>query len=86
VFFKMSEYCYTSDPENSRSNGKAKSILVHRKVWRENFGEIPEEMIIHHKNGNKKDNRLENLEMVSRSEHSQKHHEINKIIKKIKKN
>jgi len=73
----MSEYLYTTDPENKRKNGKnkgkGKSILVHRLVWREKFGKIPKDFIIHHKNGNKKDNRIENLECISKSDHRKKH-------------
>lgn len=65
----MAEYCYTNHPYKVKPSGKAQSFLVHRKVWEENFGEIPEGMVIHHKNGNKKDNRINNLKIVTRSEH-----------------
>jgi hypothetical protein len=44
-------------------NGK--TWLEHRYVWTQANGEIPKGMQIHHINGNTKDNRLENLTMVS---------------------
>lgn len=47
-----------------------KTILKHRKIWIEKHGEIPKNKVIHHINGNKKDNRIENLECISRSEHT----------------
>ena len=65
----MSEYCYTSDQNKKKANGKPCSILVHRKVWIDNNGEIPKGFVIHHINGNKKDNRIENLQCISRREH-----------------
>lgn len=49
-------------------------VFVHRKVWFEHNGEIPKGFVIHHKNGNKLDNRIENLEMCSRSEHMKEHY------------
>lgn len=49
-------------------------VLVHRMVWYDNNGEIPKGMHIHHINGNKTDNRIENLELHSNSEHNLVHH------------
>ena len=48
------------------NNGK--SILTHRLVWLAFVGEIEEGMVINHINGDKSDNRLENLEKVSHQE------------------
>ena len=41
--------------------------MVHRYVWEQNFGKIPEGGVIHHINGNKFDNRIENLRDVCQS-------------------
>lgn len=41
------------------------SPLVHRLVALAFIGNIPDDMEINHKNGNKQDNRVENLEIVS---------------------
>jgi hypothetical protein len=50
-------------------------ILEHRKVWFDNFGAIPNGSVIHHKNGDKHDNRIENLECLTRSQHMKEHYE-----------
>ena len=42
--------------------------LAHRLVWRHFMGRIPAHLTINHKNGNKRDNRLENLELATYSE------------------
>jgi hypothetical protein len=42
--------------------------LVHRLVWESVNGEIPAGYEINHKNGNKRDNRIENLECVTPSQ------------------
>lgn len=49
-------------------DGKQYLMLAHRAMWEIFVGEIPDKMDINHKNGNKKDNRLENLEVVSRKQ------------------
>lgn len=46
------------------------SLKVHRVIWSKFHGEIPNGYIIHHKNGNSLDNRLDNLEMMLWGEHS----------------
>jgi hypothetical protein len=43
-------------------------FLFHRVVWIYYHGEIPEHLCINHKNGDKTDNRKENLELVTQSE------------------
>lgn len=52
---------------------KGKRIDEHRLVWTKSNGEIPKGYVIHHINGNKKDNRLENLEMMTYDEHNKLH-------------
>ena len=54
-------------------NGKTKmSCRVHRIIWIAAHGIIPEGYVIDHKNNNKKDNRLANLQMLTSSENSTK--------------
>lgn len=48
-------------------------IRCHRVVWEEANGPIPAGMFIHHRNGDRHDNRLPNLEIVSPSEHMKIH-------------
>ena len=48
--------------------GNRKSLLVHRLVWEAFNGVIPRGMWVNHKNGDKGDNRLENLELVTPSQ------------------
>ena len=48
-------------------NRKMSSVKIHRSVARAFLGEPPDRLIVHHKNGDKNDNRLENLEYATRS-------------------
>ena len=57
------EYCLTL-------NGKKQSFRAHKIVWEAWVG--TEQMVINHINGNKLDNRLENLENVSNQENTLK--------------
>lgn len=47
--------------------GKMKQVFVHRLVATSYLGEVKEGYTVNHKNGDKKDNRLSNLEIVSQS-------------------
>lgn len=55
------EYCLTI-------NSKKQSILGHRLVYFTYFGDLNPEMVINHKDGNKQNNNIDNLEQISRSE------------------
>ena len=46
---------------------------LHRAVWEFHYGEIPTGFHIHHIDGDKSNNRIENLSLVSASEHESFH-------------
>lgn len=48
-------------------------IHAQRWVWINHYGSIPEKMDIHHKDGDKGNNEICNLEMLDRSEHLRRH-------------
>ena len=51
-------------------NGKQITYFVHRLVWSAFHGEIPEGYEINHKDEDKTNNRLDNLELVTRKENN----------------
>lgn len=48
-------------------------ILFCRWQWGKNFGQIPPQMGIHHKDGNRLNDSIENLELVSKAQHLELH-------------
>jgi hypothetical protein len=64
-------YPYTNDKVR-------KYILLHRLVWESFICEIPKEFVIDHKNANKIDNRLANLQLITHSENILKYHKKDK--------
>ena len=52
-------------------NGK--NYHIHRLEWIKHFGEIPKNCIIHHKDHNKLNWNIENLEILNRSQHIREH-------------
>ncbi len=44
----------------------------HRHIWREHYGDIPDEMVIDHINGNIHDNRIENLQCITQKNNIQR--------------
>ncbi len=48
-------------------------VMAHRWDWEQQNGAIPAGYDIHHINGNRLDNRLENLQLVSKLEHKRIH-------------
>ena len=58
----------------SMIDGHRRCALAHRLVWRHHNGAIPEGMTVNHKNGNKTDNRIDNLELATQKQ--QIHHAL----------
>ncbi len=46
---------------------------LHRLVWWAAGYSVAPGYVVHHKNGDKSDNRLENLEVISRADHNRHH-------------
>jgi hypothetical protein len=58
-----------------RLNRNGKTVYLHRHVWEQAYGDIPNGWHIHHKDGNRENNSLANLELVSRQRHFGLHDE-----------
>ncbi len=65
-------YVQIRKPPGYKGEGKHPYILEHRYIWEQAFGPIPKGIILHHLNGDKTDNRLENLCALHRNEHNPK--------------
>ena len=56
----------------SDKDGKISTIRIHQAVLKAFIGECPDGYEIHHKDGNKQNNRIENLEYITPKEHGKR--------------
>ena len=64
-------YVYIPDHPNATKEGY---VMKHRLVMEQNIGGyIPQGYVVHHKNGKRNDNEIENLELMKFSEHAKYH-------------
>lgn len=68
IYFNGEKYTLRNNGYYGKTRGKRN--LLHRDVWTSSKGSIPEGYDIHHINGDKSDNRIENLECLPKSEHT----------------
>lgn len=69
----INEYNYARVPDHPKSD-KYGNVLAHRVIMENYIGRLlKEDECVHHKNGDKKDNRIENLELCKKSNHSRLH-------------
>ncbi len=61
-----------------RINREGKNWLHHRWVWKEAYGDIPSDMVLHHINGVRHDNRLGNLTLITQAENCRKYDTVGK--------
>lgn len=54
------------DHRLANSNGR---VMEHRLIWEMHHGELPDGWLVHHLNGIRDDNRIENLEAMPRKSH-----------------
>lgn len=64
-------YRITSRKEGNRNK------RLHRLIWEAYNGELSEDMVIHHIDGDKTNNRIDNLKALSNSDHISLHNEGN---------
>lgn len=60
-------------------DGKCKSFFIHRLMWETFVGEIEDGFEIHHKDFNKSNNLISNLEKLTCAEHMQLHRKIDNL-------
>lgn len=74
--------CIKAHPNSDKTNGY---IFEHRIVMESYLGRYLEENeIVHHINEKKHDNRIENLEIMERGEHTRLHHKDSKRSEEVK--
>jgi len=77
---KFNGVTYYKNPNDGYYHSKQKRSL-HRDKWKHYRGHIPDGYVIHHKDGNKINNNMKNLELMSRPQHTA-HHRAGEIERK----
>jgi len=79
--FPYIQRCGFKGHPNANKNGV---ILEHRLFMAEHLKRaLTKDEIVHHINGDPKDNRIENLQIISRKEHVKKHNKPRKYVRLI---
>ena len=81
---RKQKYLYSTHPYERRPNGALKTCSVHVRIWILHYGAIPKGYVVHHKNFDRYDNRIENLCLMKRKPHEKLHLEHRKKMFKLK--
>jgi hypothetical protein len=84
--FKKYQKCWwkgnTIYERTNRITINGKVVYEHRNIYETTYGEIPKGYIIHHIDGDTKNNNISNLQLMKQSEHIKLH--MNKFKENIK--
>lgn len=81
---KKGDYVYAVVPDHPRATDKG-YVLEHRVVMENFLGRLlTEDEIVHHKDENKKNNSIENLEVMDKREHNRLHSTTGRAITTLK--
>lgn len=72
IFYRGERYTKNANGYFSSSRGNGK--ILHRVIWQDNNGSIPDGYVVHHKDENKENNDISNLELKEWGEHTALHH------------
>src|SRR5688572_9281566 len=70
---KRADGCHVTRKGYLRGNFNGRLRLAHDAVWEQHNGPIPAGYQVHHKNEDKQDNRIENLELLDPTTHKRLH-------------
>lgn len=70
IMFNGSKYTIRNNGYYGKTNDGR--TLLHRDIWEKSNGIIPEGFDIHHIDGNKQNNKIENLELIRKDIHAKK--------------
>ena len=70
LFFKGIRFTPQSNGYYRKTDGNR--ILMHRFVWESFNGQIPKGYDIHHRDGDRTNNKINNLELMKKDEHARK--------------
>lgn len=74
------DYDYTVVIDHPKRTIVGSYVLAHRHIMELSLGRyLSDDEVVHHINEDKKDNRIENLQLLSRSEHSKLHTHVDQI-------
>lgn len=65
----------------SRGSGEKKRNRIIAECWLTYPNQLPDEMEVHHKNEQRDDDRVVNLEVLTKEEHYRKHNKLQPIVK-----
>jgi hypothetical protein len=79
-------YLYIGGYSGNGADKKRNWLRIHRVVYQEFVGPIPQGMEIDHINNIKTDNKIENLQMLTKKDNIRKWHYVDKQIRNAEKN
>ena len=75
-WYDVTGYAARASSRKNDGQGKHHHTYMHRVIWEKHNGPVPKGFELDHINGNRADNRLENLRLVTQSQNSANMHKM----------